>query len=113
MDYKQAIVVRKDLNMGVGKTSAQAAHASLAVMQKADKKVWEEWQSQGMKKIVLKVQGKKELLELFERAKKMLPTSLIKDAGHTQVKPGEPTCIAIGPAEEKKIDEFTKELKLL
>lgn len=113
MDYKQAIIVRRDLNMGMGKTSAQVAHASVAVMEKVDEKTWEEWQNQGMKKIVLKVKGKKELLDLFQRAKKRLPAALIKDAGHTQVKPGEPTCIAIGPAEENKIDEFTKELKLL
>jgi len=113
MDYKQAIIVRADLKMGKGKIAAQASHASLATMQKADKKIREEWQQQGMKKVVLKVHGKKELLELFEKAKKTLPTALIKDAGHTQVKPGEPTCIAIGPAEESKIDEFTKELKLL
>ena len=113
MDYKQAIIVRADLGMGKGKIAAQASHASVAVMEKVDKKIWDEWQNQGMKKIVLKVQGKKELLDLFQRVKKILPASLIKDAGHTQIKPGEATCIAIGPAEEKEIDEFTSELKLL
>lgn len=66
-----------------------------------------------MEKIVLKVDSKKELLEWFERLKKKFPTVLIKDAGRTQIAPGEPTCIGVGPAPENEIDEHTKELKLL
>ncbi len=62
---------------------------------------------------MLKVKGQRELLELYENAKKRMPVSLIKDAGLTQVEPGEPTCIAIGPWEEKDIDLVTGKLKLL
>ena len=113
MDLKQVIVVRSDLGMGKGKVAAQASHASLGVLEKVDKKVIEEWKGQGMKKVVLKVSGKKELLELFESVKKRLPAALIKDAGLTQIKPGEPTCIAIGPAEENEVNKLTGELKLL
>jgi PTH2 family peptidyl-tRNA hydrolase len=59
------------------------------------------------------VESKKELLELFHQMKKLFPTALIRDAGLTQVKQGEPTCIAIGPAKETELDRFLGKLKLL
>ena len=51
---KQAIVIRSDLNMGIGKIAAQSSHASLESYKKTNiikKKLWE---AQGQKKIVLK-----------------------------------------------------------
>lgn len=110
---KQAIVVRQDLKMGKGKISSQVAHASIEAMFKAHSRDVEAWRATGMKKIVLKVNSKKELLELFEKLKKKVPVALIKDAGLTQIEAGEATCIGIGPAEEKEIDEFVGNLKLL
>ncbi len=110
---KQVIVVRTDLKMGKGKIAAQCAHASIEAMLKSDKGDVAEWRASGMKKIVLKISSKKELLELFEKMKKKFPTALIKDAGLTQIESGEATCIGIGPAEEKEIDEFVGHLKLL
>src|SRR3989338_3015694 len=102
-EFKQAIVVRTDLGMGKGKIAAQSAHASLSALEKTQQKnpQWaEEWKSQGQQKVVLKVNSEKELLELFEEAKKELPCALIKDAGHTQVESGSITCLGIGPAPE-------------
>ncbi len=113
MELKQAIIVRKDLKMGQGKIATQSAHASIMAMEKTDKKIVDEWKAQGMKKIVLKVGSEQELLELFNRAKRELPCALIKDAGLTQIESGSSTALGIGPAEESKIDKFTKELKLL
>lgn len=116
MNCKQVIIVRKDLKMGVGKTAAQCAHASVAALEKTmnEHKDWvTEWKEKGQEKVVLKVGSKKELLELFEKLKKKFPTVLIKDAGRTQIAPGEPTCIGVGPVPENEIDEYTKELKLL
>ena len=113
MALKQAIVVRSDLGMGKGKIAAQACHASVDVLEKVKPEVFEEWKANGMKKIVLKVSGKKELLELFQALKKLFPASLIKDAGLTQITPGEPTCVAFGPAKEIEIDKFLGKLKLL
>lgn len=116
MDLKQVLVVRSDLKMGKGKIAAQCSHAAIEVYEKTLKAapLWaEEWKSRGMPKIVVKVNSRKELLELFERTKKVLPAALIKDAGKTQVEPGEPTCIGIGPAPEAEINKFTKDLKLL
>jgi PTH2 family peptidyl-tRNA hydrolase len=116
MEYKQAIVVRKDLGMGTGKIAAQSSHASVEALEKAKQKYpeWvEEWKAHGQGKIVLKVQSKKELVELFEQMKRTLPCALVHDAGHTQVTPGEITCFACGPAPESEINKFTGKLKLL
>ena len=113
MELKQAIILRSDLKMGKGKAAAQAAHASISAIDKADKDTVSAWKAQGMKKVVLKVQSEKELLELFMSAKRELPCALIHDAGLTQIESGSATAVGIGPAEESKINKFTKELKLL
>ncbi len=116
MDFKQIIIVRTDLGMSPGKIAAQTAHASVSALEKTLKKEpkWvEEWKNSGQAKVVLKVSGKKELLEWFETLKKLFPAALIKDAGRTQIAPGEVTCVGVGPAPEIEIDKFTSELKLL
>ncbi|MFH1544881.1 MAG: aminoacyl-tRNA hydrolase [archaeon] len=102
--------------MARGKTASQAAHASVEAMDKTNSvhSDWvREWKEKGMEKVVLKVSSFRELMDVFQRAKKALPTILIRDAGRTQIKQGSITCIAIGPAPEKEIDEFTGNLKLL
>lgn len=110
--YKQAIVVRKDLNMSSGKVAAQVAHASIGAWKNAGDRARKGWEKDGSKKVVLRVSGLEHLLELKERAGK-LPTCLIKDAGMTEVPPGTATCLAIGPAAEEEIDRITGSLKLL
>ena len=97
MALKQVLVVRTDLKMGKGKIAAQCAHASIEAMLKSHNGDVEAWRETGMKKVVLKVETKKELLELFERLRKKFPVALIKDAGLTQIESGEATCIGIGP----------------
>jgi PTH2 family peptidyl-tRNA hydrolase len=114
MSYKQAIIVRKDLKLGAGKLAAQVAHASVGAMRKAGKSAAEEWESEGSKKVVLKVEGVSQLIELQRKAwAKKLPMFLVRDAGLTQVEAGTVTCLGIGPAEEERIDELTAGLKLL
>lgn len=111
---KQVIVVRADLKMGKGKLAAQVAHASLASFLKAGFFAKRKWLKQGMKKVVVKVSCEKELIEIYEKAKKAkLPCELIRDAGLTQIKPGTITALGIGPGEDEKIDKITKHLKLL
>jgi peptidyl-tRNA hydrolase, PTH2 family len=112
--YKQAMVVRKDLNMSVGKISAQVSHASLEAYKRAAPEAKEAWELGGQKKIVLKVTSEKDLLEYFERCKDAgLKPALIRDAGHTQLEPGTVTCFGVGPAEEKEVDKILGGLKLL
>jgi len=113
MALKQVIVVRTDLGMGQGKIAAQCSHASVHVLEKVKPEAIEEWKQHGMKKIVLKVGSKEELLELFMKLKKLFPAALIKDAGLTQIASGEITCFAVGPAEENELNKFLSELKLL
>jgi len=113
MELVQYIIVNAGLGMGRGKTAAQCSHASVAVLEKLDPKIFEEWKNSGMKKIVLKVKTTEELLELFEKAKKRFPCALITDAGHTQIPQGSKTAFACGPIEEEEGRKMFKELKLL
>src|SRR3989338_1563769 len=116
MAYKQVIAVRADLKMGKGKLAARAAHASLEAYLKARQKApdaVEEWLRSGAHKVVVKVGGEGELLELFEKLRKLFPCALIQDAGRTQIEPGTKTCVGIGPAKETELDKFTGHLKLM
>ncbi|MEM3555418.1 MAG: peptidyl-tRNA hydrolase Pth2 [Candidatus Micrarchaeia archaeon] len=113
---KQVIVVRSDLKLGKGKLAAHVSHASLAGYKLVKNKKPEfvgEWEKEGEKKIVVKVESEKELVELYERVKKEIPSVLIKDAGLTQIPPGTVTCLVIGPWKDEEVDEFTRNLKLL
>ncbi|MFH1199984.1 MAG: peptidyl-tRNA hydrolase Pth2 [Candidatus Micrarchaeota archaeon] len=111
---KQAIVLRNDLKMGKGKIAAQASHASVMAYASSNRDVASEWFEEGQKKIVLKADGEKALLELHRLAKRIgLHAVLVHDAGHTQIPAGTLTAIAIGPDDERKIDSVTGKLKLL
>ncbi|MEA3399051.1 MAG: peptidyl-tRNA hydrolase Pth2 [Patescibacteria group bacterium] len=113
-EYKQVIIIRADLKLPKGKIAAQAAHASVDCVLKAEKEIVRTWRSQGMKKIALKVSSEKELYKYIQQAKdKGLVTSVITDAGKTVVAPGTVTCGAIGPNEEADIDIIVKDIKLL
>ena len=113
-NYKQVILVRSDLKMPKGKIAAQAAHASVDAVLKADKDIVRSWRSEGMKKIALKVSSKEELFKYIQEAKDLgLVTSVITDAGKTVVAPGTVTCGAIGPDKEVEVDKVISDLKLL
>lgn len=114
MEYKQAIVIRTDLEMGKGKLCAQSAHASLSAYKKVSPKLRDEWERSGMKKIVLKVNSESELFQYFEECQRAgIPCSLIQDAGHTQIPSGSPTCFGAGPWDADGIDKILGKLKLL
>lgn len=114
MEFKQAIVLRADLQMGKGKLVAQGAHASICAYLNANKEERAEWAESGMKKIALKVNSEPELLEYFQKCKGAgIPVALIHDAGHTQVEPGTITGFGAGPAPENEIDAILGKLKLL
>jgi PTH2 family peptidyl-tRNA hydrolase len=112
--FKQVIVVRDDIDMSLGKMCVQCCHASLGSAKEAKNSVTKKWEEEGAKKVVLKIESEKELKNLYKKAKsEKTPCFLVKDAGLTQLQPGTTTCLGIGPAEEKKIDEITGKLKLL
>ena len=66
-----------------------------------------------MKKVILKVRDKAEILDYKERAELFgLKVALITDAGRTEIAPGEITWLGIGPDSEAKIDKVTNELSM-
>lgn len=112
--FKQVLVVRTDLKLGKGKLAAQTAHASVEAYRKASEEEKKKWLEENQRKIVLKVRTERELIDIYEKAKRSgLPAVLIRDAGLTQIPPGTKTAVGIGPADEKKIDIITGELPLL
>jgi PTH2 family peptidyl-tRNA hydrolase len=125
--HKQAVVLRKDLNMRKGKMIAQGCHASMsAVLSRCSRSEagWlipgndpdvAPWLEGKFAKIALGVDSEAELVALYDKALSMgLPCSIIRDAGLTEFK-NIPTltAVAIGPAEKSRIDELTSHLKLL
>lgn len=111
MNYKQAIVLRSDLEISEGKRIAQACHASLKAYKKSDDEIRRKWENQGAKKVALHGNN---LKDLKKRSSEIgVPAAMIKDAGRTQVKPGTITAIGIGPDEESKVDKITGQLELI
>ncbi len=113
-ELKQVLLIREDLKMSKGKIAAQASHAAVDATLSANSKLVKNWRQGGMKKIALRVESLEELQKLIEKAQdKDLVTSIIKDAGHTELTPGTISCGAIGPGPEIKINEITGHLKPL
>ena len=121
MEYKQTILIRLDLGMSSGKMCAQAAHASLQAALKViksdklfKKAVFEGWKSQGMKKVVLRVESKEELFNYKDLAERSgIKTAAIQDAGMTEIPEGTYTAVALGPDIAIKIDKITGNLRSL
>jgi len=121
MGFKQAIVLRTDLNMSSGKLCAQAAHASLEAALKAMQVdtifktgLVDNWRKEGAKKVVLMVSGKDALVALRDKATQSgIQNALIKDAGLTEIPSGTITSLGIGPDREEKIDKITGHLETL
>ena len=105
------VVVRTDLGLSKGKMAAQVSHAAVNCAiksKKSDSLNFNNWFSEGQKKVVLKASEESELRKLQQHAREMgLISSLITDAGLTEVPPGTVTCIGIGPSSDSDIDSIT------
>lgn len=116
MEYEQALIIRTDVGMKKGKMASQVAHASVLSAYKTLQKnpeIFHKW-FRNMKKVVLKVKSKEELMKLKQMAAQYgLVSEIVKDAGRTQISPGTITALGIGPDEKSKIDKVIKTLKLL
>lgn len=114
---KQVMIIRKDLKMRQGKAIAQGCHASLqAALWALDHQpfAYDSWEAEGMTKIVVYVKSEEELKNLYQTAlNHKLPAALILDAGKTEFKGPTFTSVAIGPAENTKVDIITGSLPLL
>ncbi|HEX2106885.1 MAG TPA: peptidyl-tRNA hydrolase Pth2 [Nitrososphaera sp.] len=117
MDFKQVIIVRRDIKMGTGKIAAQVAHAAVmgAERVKTSRREWfRDWFAAGQAKVVVKVSSIEELIAVRKRAEELsLPVVQVQDSGLTQIPSGTITCVGIGPAPSGLIDRVTSELTLL
>jgi PTH2 family peptidyl-tRNA hydrolase len=117
VQFKQVIVVRRDVKMGTGKLAAQVAHAAVMGSEnvKSFKRDWFDfWFREGQAKVIVKVTTIEELMEIKNQATEMyLPVVQVQDSGLTQIPSGTITCIGIGPAPSKLVDRVTHNLKLL
>ena len=132
-DNKMVLIVRTDLGMSKGKIAAQCAHAAVECYKKALKKtpmLLKQWEMFGQPKVTLKApdclvqsnsiggQSEKQCQEaaldaLAAEAESLgIVTSLIHDAGRTQIERGSATVLGVGPSPSKIIDKITGHLKL-
>jgi PTH2 family peptidyl-tRNA hydrolase len=112
--YKQCLIIRNDVKMSCGKRCAQAAHASIGAYNNADKSLQKSWLSEGQKKVVLRANDERTLYELKVIAERVgISSSLIQDAGMTEIPPGTITALGLGPAKSEDLDKITGNLSLL
>lgn len=123
--YAQYIVVRKDLVpiMGVGKTAAQVAHASLAAVldgqQILDHPHVCGWLSGPFVKLVVYVKTRQKLLNLMAKLEEDgIRHRPIHDACRTKLDPEEPdgttlTCVGIIPLVAVDAPKYLRKLQLL
>jgi len=111
------IVVRQDLKISAGKMAAQVAHAAVNCAFAAKKRTpdwFDQWYNEGQRKVVVKVPTLQDLYEVKSNAEALkLTTSLITDAGMTEIPPNTVTCLGIGPGPNDVLDKVTGHLKLV
>ena len=112
--YKQCLIIRNDIKMSCGKKCAQIAHASVSAFDKSSAQIKKAWQTEGQKKVVLKVQHERDLFELKSIADAAnIAAVLIRDAGMTEIPPDTITALGLGPALSEDLDRITSNLPLL
>ncbi|XP_038217549.1 peptidyl-tRNA hydrolase 2, mitochondrial-like [Zerene cesonia] len=116
-EYKLVLVVRTDLGMSKGKIAAQCGHAAVGAFEKAlkaDPEGLKCWQMTGQAKVAVKTDSVDDMKQIADNAKKMgIITSMIRDAGRTQIAPNSITVLGVGPAPKDVVDKVTGHLKLL
>lgn len=111
---KQVIIINSSLKLPPGKLAAQVAHASVASVLSTGQSHLQAWLEVGMPKVVLSASSEQEVIEYYQKALSAnLPAKLIKDAGKTVIAAGTITCVGIGPAPEREVDQISGHLKLV
>lgn len=115
--HKLVVVARRDLKLSPGKLAVQVAHAAVDCALKAkaeDERAFKKWKSEGQKKVVVRVDSERDLYALKELAESRgLVTSIIADAGLTEIPAGTVTVLGIGPASNAQVDSITGSLPLV
>lgn len=120
---KQLIIVRKDLEMPVGKLATQVAHASFSAIKECYResknndavgKCLDEWMSDAYTKVVLEVKNENQLIKYKNIAdENKIPNALITDLGRTCFNHQETvTCLGVGPYDNEQLDKLFKRLRL-
>ena len=116
-DLKMVFVVNHGLKMGKGKIAAQVGHGAVQAMLNGGNKnplMIEAWLGTGQKKICVKGNDASHLEQIEQQAAELnILTSIVRDAGHTQIPSGSLTILAIGPAGAEQLEPITGALKLL
>jgi PTH2 family peptidyl-tRNA hydrolase len=116
-EYKMVIVARKDLSLSAGKLAAQVSHAAVdcTLRTKKSKPEWfAKWKRGGAKKVVVSVDAREDFYPLQEKAEALgIITTIVVDAGHTEIPEGTETVLGIGPAPSNLVDQVTGQLPLL
>ena len=95
------VVLRKDIHMGKGKFSAQAAHAIVSLIPQKNM----QWNFNKQPVEIWTVRGEENLVGIYSKAQKLnLNCTLIRDAGKTQIAPGSKTAVGLGPINEAEFD---------
>lgn len=111
-EYKQAIILRTDLDISEGKAIAQGAHASVFALDAASEDAYKEWRPTATK-ITLAAKDEAQLRSLREDAEERdLPTSLVSDQGRTELETNTVTALAVGPAPASEVDAVSGNLSL-
>jgi len=123
--WVQYIIVRKDLVplMGVGKTAAQVAHASLGAVLDGqsllDSASVRGWLSGPFTKLVVYVKSRQKLVNLIAKLEEAgIRHKPINDACRTKLEPENPdgttlTCVGLEPIRSDQAPKFLTSLRLL
>ena len=113
-ECKAVLVVDASLNMSVGKTAAQAAHAAVGLFRLCAGAPWlHAWEAGGEKTVCLRGEGREELARLAAHSRSLgLPTCEIEDAGRTEVTSGSLTVVGIA-GRASQVDLVTGSLRTL
>lgn len=113
--YKQALLIRRDLNMTRGKEISQGAHASMiTLIHNGEDPRMKEWLAGPFTKVALSVPDEAEMMRIYEEAKaRGVICALVEDHGRTMFDGVlTRTVVAIGPDKREVIDELCGHLKL-
>ncbi|XP_022176819.1 probable peptidyl-tRNA hydrolase 2 [Myzus persicae] len=115
---KMVIVINSGLNMSIGKTASQAAHAALGlyeVMKERADLSYDliTWNEQGSRKIVVAAKNTNELIKVCSEGKiHKIPFFCVHDAGLTEVEPNSFTALAFFGSDQE-LKPVTGKLRLL
>lgn len=117
-------IVKESLNMSIGKTAAQCAHASQMLLLKyfnlqnkdltkseiEQIDIFNDWLNSSFRKVVLRADDKE-----FEKIKLELKnkTVIVVDAGLTELEPGSETVIGLMPIYKSQVPKCIKKLQVL